>query len=97
MENTGKRYIQNPNFIYRQIVDEMILVPIHHDVADMDSIFSLNSVGAFIWEKLEKPLTISEIEQAIMDAFDADPATVRQDIDAFFEAMHHYGAIQEAV
>ncbi len=51
MTQQEARYERNPDFIFRKIVDEMVLVPIHQDVADMDCIYTLNSVGASIWEQ----------------------------------------------
>ena len=57
MTDNQVRYERNPNFIYRQIVDEAILVPIHRDVADMECIYTLSEVGALIWQTLDAPTT----------------------------------------
>ena len=95
MQNQAVHYKQNPDFIYREIVDEMILVPIHNDIADMDCIYSLNPQGAFIWEKLSEPATKAEITTAILENFDGDPEVVQQDTEAFIQDLLHYGAIKE--
>ena len=89
------RYVQNPDFIYRKIVDEIILVPIHQDVADLDCIYSLNKIGAFLWEQLQQPATRRELEQAILEAYDVDPQTAHQDLDAFMDALLAFGALKE--
>jgi len=52
---TDQKVVRSKNFIFRQIVEEMVLVPIRQNVADLDSIFTLNELGAFIWGKLEVP------------------------------------------
>jgi len=65
-------YNRNPDFIFRKIVDEMILVPIHKNVADMDAIFSLNEVGAFVWDQIEQPRSFDEIQHTLADEFDQD-------------------------
>lgn len=89
------RYVRNPDFIYRKIVDESVLVPVHKDVADMDSIFTLNEVGAFIWEQLEEVATRSALETAVLDAYDADPKVLRADLDQFLNEMVTIHALKE--
>lgn len=91
----GTKYVQHPDFIYRKIVDEIILVPIHQDIADLDSIFSLNKIGAFLWENLEQPKSKSELAQAILEEYDVNQNTAQQDLDSFIDAMLNFGALQE--
>ena len=93
MENEV-RYERNPDFIYRTIVDEAVLVPIRQDVADMDCIYTLNDVGALIWGKLAEPATGAELQQAILDEYAADPETVSADLSRFLEGMAAVGAIR---
>ena len=73
MVQTEVHYERNPNYIFRKVVDEFILVPIHQDVADMDAIYTLNDVGAFIWEHLEQPGTQAELQAALLEEYTADP------------------------
>lgn len=89
------RYERNPDFIYRKIVDESLLVPVHKDVADMDSIFTLNEVGAFIWEQLEEAATHSALETAVLLAYDADPQVLQADLDHFLDEMVTIQALKE--
>ena len=89
------RYKKNPDFIYRKIVDESILVPIHRDVANMESIYTLNSVGAFIWEFLAQPANREELQMAVLKEYDADPEILSEDIERFLSQMIAIGAIQE--
>jgi len=90
------QYERNPDFIYRKIVDESVLVPIHRDVANMDSIYTLNSVAAFIWELLAQPTTKTELQAAILDEYDADPEVLSADVERFLTEMTAIGALQEA-
>ena len=48
-----KCYKKNPNIVSRMIADECILVPIRHDVENLGSIYTLNEVGAFIWNSID--------------------------------------------
>jgi hypothetical protein len=89
------QYERNPEFIYRRIVDESVLVPIHQDVANMDSIYTLNSIGAFIWENLAQPMTQTKLQNVIMAEYDADPEILSSDITRFLTEMTTIGALRE--
>ena len=88
-------YQRNPNFIYRKIVDESVLVPIHKDVADMDAIYSLNSIGSFIWEHFDAPGTQNDLITAILHEYDADPDVLKADLKRFLDEMLALGALLE--
>jgi len=56
-------FTRNPDFIFRRIIDETILVPVHRDLAEMDCIYTLNELGALLWEKLETPASKIELRK----------------------------------
>jgi len=88
------RYERNPDFVFRMILDEAVLIPTHGDVADMECIYTLNEVGALIWRRLEAPATAAELAQAILDGYAAEPETVAADLAHFLEGMAAFGAIR---
>jgi hypothetical protein len=96
MNNEEQRYVRNADFIFRKIVEEMVLIPIHKNVADMDSIYTLNDLGAFLWEKLEKPCTAQELENAVLDEYVTDRDTVQADLEQFLQNMMAICAIEKA-
>ena len=87
---------RNPDFIFRKIVDEMVLVPIHLNVADMESIYTLNEVGASIWERLEAPASLEQLSSALLSEYDSDLDTISQDLIAFLQELQECGAVLEA-
>jgi hypothetical protein len=89
------RYERNRDYIFRRIVDELVLVPIHQDVADMDCIYTMNSLGAFIWEKLDGPTTQAELQTAIVDEYAVAPEVVAADLDSFLKEMTAIGAVRK--
>jgi hypothetical protein len=88
------QYERNPDYIFRRIVDELILVPIHQDVADMDCIYTLNDAGAFLWERLEAPATPADLQAALLDEYAVDPEAAAADLDAFLQEMVALGAVR---
>ena len=55
---------KNENFVFRQIDDETILVPIKNNVGDMGAIYNLNEVGAYVWSHLDGQKTLLDIEKS---------------------------------
>ena len=89
------RYQRNPNFVFRRIVDEAVLVPIHGDVADMECIYTLSDVGAFVWSRMETAATTHELQAAVLEEYSAEPAAVASDLEAFLREMLSIGAVHE--
>ena len=94
MERDDRRFVRNKNFIFRQIVEEMVLVPIRQNVADLDSIYTLNELGVFIWERLETPTYAAELQEDILEDFDVDAATVQSDLTIFIQELERIGAVE---
>ena len=94
MEKTGSHYQRNPEFIFRLIAEEAVLVPIHNDLADMNCIYSLNEVGAFIWSNLDKFSTSEELHAALQAEYAADEAVIKADLEHFLREMTSIDAIQ---
>jgi len=53
MEILSRRYVKSSDMVFRQIAGEFVLVPIRHDVADLEAVYTLGGVGARIWELLD--------------------------------------------
>jgi hypothetical protein len=89
----NERFKRNPDYIFRKIVDELVLIPIHKDVADMDSIFSLNEVGAFIWEQLANPINMEDLKKSIFKEFDVESEALSEDVQSFISDLSEFGAV----
>lgn len=90
------RYQRTEAFVARAIGGETVLVPIRRQIGDLESIYTLNEVATFIWERLATPSTIAEIALALEDTFTGDPAEMRTDLSAFLAEILDLGAIRPA-
>lgn len=88
------RIKRSDNFIFRKVVNEMVLVPIKQDVAQLEHIFTLNEVGAFVWDMLSKSSTIEELQQAVLEEFDVEPAIAQQDLQTFLDELDSFEALE---
>lgn len=95
MTDTEMKYARNTDYVFRKIVNEMILVPIVQDVADMDCVYALNELGAHVWGQLEQPRSQFELQQAILQEYDAEAKVIESDLAAFLQEMIAVGAIRE--
>lgn len=73
--------------VCRKVDNEMVLVPIVSEVAEMKVIYTLNEVASFIWEKADEINSFNEIVNAVVDNFDIDEQTAVNDINAFFKEI----------
>ena len=96
MVDLKKKYKRNENFVFRKIDKEMVLVPIKNNVGDMGFIYSLNELGAFIWEHLDGSNQLVEINKMILEAFEVSDQEAKKDLTAFLGDLEEIGAIEKA-
>lgn len=78
----------------RKVADEVILVPLSDNVAELDAMFTLNDVGTFIWETLHKSENVDEIVEAVCSEFEVEPRVATNDVVAFLEELSQFIAKQ---
>lgn len=49
--------------------------------------YGVNSVGSSIWQAIQNPATLPEIETAVTQEYDVDQKTCRQEVLTFLERM----------
>jgi hypothetical protein len=87
-------YCRNDNFVSRRIENETVLVPIRNNVGDLDCIFSLNPVGALVWEQLDGVATLGAIRDRIVCEYTVSEAEAEADLNAFVAEMESIAAIR---
>ncbi len=86
-------YRQDDSIVSRRIEDEVILVPIRQNVADLESIYTLNEVGAHIWEQIDGQRTTTEILALTVEEFEVSEEEAQKDLAEFIEQLSSIGAI----
>ena len=89
-------YARGARIVGRRIAGEYVLVPLVTHGADLDAIFNLNAVGAFIWERLDGRTSGAAIVAALVDAFDVEEARAREDYVAFVAQLQGLQAVDLA-
>jgi hypothetical protein len=87
---------KSASYVHRAIADEVILVPIRRDVADLESIYALEGVAPRIWELLDGQRTVGEIVASIVGEYDVDGATAEADVLEILTQLESLGAVEKA-
>ncbi len=90
----ARRYVKDPSVVYREIAGEAILVPIQRNAADMQSIYTLDSVGADIWKLIDGERDLGDILDALLGQYDVEASVLSKDLDEFIEQLASVGAIK---
>jgi hypothetical protein len=77
------------------MANEMVAVPIVDNVAQMNSVFTLNHTAAFIVGMMREPVSMDEILAAVTSEFEVDMTQARNDISEIIEKGMGLGIIIE--
>ncbi len=88
-------YVRNDRVVSRKIVDELILVPIRQSVADMEALYTVNEVGARVYELIDGKRPVREIVEAIVSEFDVAFETAEADVREFIAQLLQIEGIRE--
>jgi len=94
---TGLKSIlsHSPSIVTRKTGNEYVLVPITNNIADMNSVYTLNETGAFIWEHINGKINVEEIILAVTGEYDVDNEIATKDVYIFIEDMKKYLIISD--
>ena len=90
-----KLFTRDPSMVFRRIADECILVPIRKNVGDVESIYTLNDVGAQVWELIDGERRVEEIRDQIVAEFEVSPGETEDDLAILLQQLDEIGAIRE--
>ena len=88
-------FVRSDRMVGRRIAGEYVLVPIMGSGAEVDSIFTLNKVGAFIWENFDGRRTGDEVVEALGRKFDVQADQAERDYCDFVRKLQSIRAFAE--
>jgi len=95
MDFLNRIYKKSESIVFRKIADEYILVPIRNNVGDLESIYTLNEVGARIWELVDGKTKIGDIKERLVEEHDVTPEEAEKDILEYMQQLEEIKAIIE--
>ena len=78
-------------FIFKEIGEEGMLIPIVGGNVNASKIFNLNETGTFIIKKLMDDVEIEDIIKAMLDEYQVDRKTLEEDLNEFIKELKKRG------
>jgi hypothetical protein len=89
-----KVFKKNNNIVTRRIADELFLVPIRGELANMQKIFTLNPVAEYIWQELDSK-NLNDICSGVTSSFNVQKEQAESDIQYFIAELLEADLIRE--
>lgn len=64
---------------------------------DRQMLLELNEVGTFIWERLDRPMTLDALARAIAAEFRVEPEAAKRDAEEFIRLLVDRGVVSVEV
>lgn len=93
-ENSPPTLRRSSVFVSRRIGDEMILVPLRQQGAELTDIVRLNEVAAFIWERLSGEVSEAELLQALLSRYEVAADEAAADLRELLGRLREIEAIE---
>ncbi len=91
--NVSAVYERVSGFVEKKVGDEMILVPISNQVAQMSEVFTLNELGAFIWQHIDGVKSMQDIVNEVLKLYESTEQIVISDVSDFVKGALNKGLI----
>ena len=80
-------FAKDTRIVTRCIAGETVIVPIRHDTANLDSIYTLNEIGTVIWNLLDQQASFDQMVQSIAGEYEVSTEQAAEDIDDFLQKL----------
>lgn len=89
-------FARSDRMVGRRIAEEYLLVPIVGHAADVEAIYTLNAIAAFIWERLDGKTPGKVMVRAIAERYEVHDDAATADYLAFIGQLRSIRAVVPA-
>lgn len=82
-------------FVLRDVVGTAVAVPVGERVVDFNSLFSLNSTGRLLWERLSDGASLSDLVNALVTHYEVTEEQAASDVRTFVDGLRVKGLLAE--
>ncbi len=82
-------------FILKKVVDDFVVVPVNNNFMEYSSVINLNETGCFLWQCLEKDITLDELCLALANEYEISVDEVKDDVIHFVDNLKKQELIEE--
>lgn len=80
-------------FVLREIAGEYIIIPTGTTVIELNGMITVNELGAFLWEKLQKEVTFEELLEAVLNEYEVSKEEAGKDIQEFLDHLSEWNIL----
>lgn len=74
-------------FLVRDILGEIVLVPVGKSDESFNGMITMNSFGKFIWDNYENAKDEDDLLQKILDEYEVEKEVAKADLDEFLQTL----------
>ena len=94
MNILDKCFDKEKDLVTRDVAGESIIVPIEGHVGDLEGVFTLNEVGAMIWQLINGQTTARQLMESVRDKYDVEAPEAEKDVVDFLRSLEDAGLIR---
>ena len=80
--------------VRRDVAGETFLVPIRGHVADLQELFIVNEVGAWLWDRLDGRRRVDDLVADVVSEFEVSEQQAKKDVSLFLRQLTDAGLIE---
>lgn len=84
-----------PGFLLRRIAGETVAIPSGDAAHRLSGLIALNGSGEFLFELLQTEQTEQSLTEGMLDRYEIDEETARQDVAEFLAMLRESGLLDE--
>lgn len=81
-------------FMKRNVAGECVVVPMGNTALTFNGLITLNEVGEFLWDLLQKETSLSFLISQLMNEYEVDEVTATKDVTEFVMKLHTCSIIE---
>ena len=93
MDILTKCFVKKGDFVTREIAGETLVVPVRNHGGDVNAIYTVNELGAMIWQFIDGRTRVGQIVESISRAYDVTPEEAAKDTSDFLHSLEMAGLI----
>jgi hypothetical protein len=87
-------FVKENDLVTRDVAGEIIIVPIKGHVGDLEGVYTLNELGAMIWQLINGQTTARELAETVRNEYDVGAAEAEKDVVDFLQSLEDAGLIR---
>ncbi len=89
-------FTKEKDLVTRDVAGEKIIVPIKGHVGDLEGVYTLNEVGAMVWQLIDGRTSVRQLAEAVRNEYDVEDAEAEKDVLDFLRSLEDAGLIRSS-